>query len=53
MSHCNRLTTNIDLSTLKVLVEAHGSRVGFSIPMTKTYTLGPLDDITLTQLASM
>jgi hypothetical protein len=29
MSHCNRVTIKVDLDTLKVLVKAHESRVGF------------------------
>jgi hypothetical protein len=29
MSHRNRVIIKVDLGTLKVLVEVHGSRVGF------------------------
>jgi hypothetical protein len=43
----------VDLGTLKVLVEAHGSRVGFVHPDDGRYSLGPLGDIALTSLASM
>jgi hypothetical protein len=43
------VTIKINLDTLKVLVEAHGSRVGFL----ERYTVGPLGDIALTPLASM
>jgi hypothetical protein len=32
MSLCNRVMIKVDLDTLKVLVEAHGSRVGFVRP---------------------
>jgi hypothetical protein len=44
----------VDLGTPKVLVEAHGSRVGFVQPdERKIYTLVPLGDIALAPLASM
>jgi hypothetical protein len=47
------VTINVDLGTLKVLVEAYRSRVGFVHPDDGEIYLGPLGDITLTPLASM
>jgi hypothetical protein len=47
------VTIKVDLGALKVLVEAHGSRVGFDHPDDERFTLGPLGGITLTPLASM
>jgi hypothetical protein len=43
----------MDLGTLKVLVEAYISRVGFVHPDDGEIYLGPLGDITLTLLSSM
>jgi hypothetical protein len=36
-----RVTTKVDLGTLKVLVEAHGSRVGFIHPDDRDIYVGP------------
>jgi hypothetical protein len=53
MSLRNKIIIKVDLGTLKVLVEAHESRVEFVRPDDRKIYSGPLDDIVLTSLASM
>jgi hypothetical protein len=53
MSHHNRVTIKVDLGTLKLLVETHGSRVGFVHPDDVNIYFGPSRDIPMTPLASM
>jgi hypothetical protein len=45
MSHHNRVIIKVDLGTLKVLVEAHGSRVGFVYPDDGKIFSGPFSVI--------
>jgi hypothetical protein len=52
-SLCNRVIIKFDLGTLKVLVEAHGSRVGFVWPDEKNIYSGPSRWYCIDTVASM